>query len=252
MNKNLIIVRAGENSLHEKWQGKDQNFDLIVSYYGKDIEKFKGKNRFDFIGSKFEGLYDCIKNQDINLNQYNYIWIPDDDLYTTSENINNFFNIVNEYNLKIAQPSLINTGNKFYSHITTLQHKSFKLRYTNFVEIMAPCLRKDFLKEVIETFKLTKSGWGLDFLWPKLAGEKCSAIIDATPIIHTRTVGQDYSWLGINPKKESRIFDSYNLDSNPKNFIGILLDGREVVLNKASIKQYLSPDEFSPVSWQML
>ena len=37
MRRNLIVVRAGDNSLHRRWlnDSRARNFDLLVSYYGK-------------------------------------------------------------------------------------------------------------------------------------------------------------------------------------------------------------------------
>src|SRR2546423_553078 len=43
VRRNLVIVRAGDTSLHENWLAGpvDRNWDLIVSYYGDDPERFR-------------------------------------------------------------------------------------------------------------------------------------------------------------------------------------------------------------------
>jgi hypothetical protein len=63
-----------------------------------------------------------------------------------------------------------------------------ELHYTNFVEIMAPMLRVDALEHVLHTMDTEecKSGWGLDQLWPTMLDFSNIAVIDATPLTHTR------------------------------------------------------------------
>jgi hypothetical protein len=72
-------------------------------------------------------------------------------------------------------------------HIVTLTNRSFKLRFTNFVEIMAPCFSRNFLKRCAPSFGANLSGWGLDYLWPTWAESPSKvAIIDSVAVRHTR------------------------------------------------------------------
>jgi hypothetical protein len=247
MNKNLVIVRAGDSSLHPTWKSSNQNFDIAVSYYGKDSNKFAEDFKINFVGTKFHGIYDSIISNQISIENYNYIWLPDDDISTTGENINKMFDIMQEFNLILAQPALYN--NDYYSHITTLKIDAFRLRYTNFVEIMAPCLSKEFFKHILPTMMENRSGWGLDFLWPVLAGPMKTGIIDSTPVWHTRPVGRDYSWLGVNPKKEGRqLMQKYNLSNSVKNLHGVLHNNTVVDLSKRNMKEYIKQDEYELLS----
>jgi hypothetical protein len=61
-----------------------------------------------------------------------------------------------------------------------------------FVEIMLPCFRADVLHDLLWTLDLTDTGmgWGLDALWPKLLGYQDIHVMDETPVLHTRPVGQ--------------------------------------------------------------
>jgi hypothetical protein len=57
---------------------------------------------------------------------------------------------------------------------------------------MAPIFRRAALERCAPTFSESPSGWGLDWLWPVLcraAGLGRIAVIDATPVRHTRPVG---------------------------------------------------------------
>ena len=42
----------------------------------------------------------------IDINKYDFIWLPDDDLYITKDDIEEFLIISNKYNLLVSQPSL--------------------------------------------------------------------------------------------------------------------------------------------------
>ena len=54
--KNLVIVRAGDSSLHEEWlQGEgERNWDLIVNYFGDDPQRYRKDDvqRIDSKGPK--------------------------------------------------------------------------------------------------------------------------------------------------------------------------------------------------------
>lgn len=186
---NLVVVRCGDQSLHPQWVHENSNFDTILSYYGEELpyDLMCIKNVHFYKGSKWEGLYDFFLNYQEIWKVYDYIWLPDDDLNTTTENINNFFELIHQYDFSLSQPAL--THNSYFSHAMLLQIKGLIFRETNFVEVMAPCFSKDAFLKCWTTFNENKSGWGLDLLWPKILKKQKIGVIDATPIFHTRPVG---------------------------------------------------------------
>lgn len=190
--KNLIVVRAGDCSLHPHWLlGKTRTFDLAVSYYGNNQSRYENQYDFyhEFKGSKWEGLVDFFsKNKDL-ISQYEYIWMPDDDLLTNSEVIDQFFATCKSAKLDLAQPALLACS--FYSWKITLQQQNSLYRLTDFVEIMAPCFQLSCLKGLLSTFELNSSGWGLEWLWAnKLKEMGCRmGIVDISAVHHTRPVG---------------------------------------------------------------
>jgi len=190
--KNLVIVRAGDASLHEQWLagGGERNWDLIVNYFGDNPEQYRRSDvhRVDSKGPKWPALHDLIKKLDQNVFCYDRVWFPDDDLRATKADINSLFDIFERRGLALAQPAL--TPDSHLSHLITLRNRSFHLRYTNFVEIMAPCFSRDFLKQMLPSFNANLSGWGLDYIWPTGISDWARiAIIDAVAICHTRPVG---------------------------------------------------------------
>jgi len=107
----------------------------------------------------------------------------------------------------LAQPAL--TPDSHISHVLTLRNRSFVLRFSNFVEIMAPCFSIHFLQQAWPSFGDIQSGWGLDSLWPRLLPDwKSIAIVDSVAVRHTRPVGgPNYPFLaerGLNAYDEMR------------------------------------------------
>ena len=211
MKKNLIISPTGHNSLYKDWLGKNQNensFDIIFLCY-EDNDFYKELNDLGFKAYKYKGeKWSIIKNfllENKNIiDSYDFFWFPDDDLKITNEQINLFFEVNKEYDLWLSQPS----ASGFTSHKVTNRKDNLKLRFTNFVEIMCPLMSKICLTKLIDSFEYSKSGWGLDFLWPKLLGypKNKIAIIDLVNIIHTRPVGGEYgNRFLISPHKEMMI-----------------------------------------------
>lgn len=192
-HRNLVIVRAGDNSLHRGWGAGDPEckFDLIVSYYGTDPSAFRlpYENRVDYRGGKWDGIHALLTQRPELLDRYRYIWLPDDDLEADRAIIEGIFANMSRLDLHVGQPAL--TLDSYYSHLSLLRCKSFEFRFVNMIEIMAPCLRADVATKMMPLFKRSMSGFGLDVLWTRLAKENHgkSAVFDALPVRHTRPVG---------------------------------------------------------------
>jgi hypothetical protein len=213
MRPNLVIVRAGDESLHERWldDGAQRTFDLFVSYYGDNPSRFKENADFyEFSkGLKWPALFDVFSRHRNLLTSYKGFWFPDDDLLTDCRNVCRMFELLHDYDLWLAQPAL--QPGSYASHPVTLMVQNVRLRFTDFVEIMCPLFSTYSLRSLFETFSYSMSGWGLDFLWPHLLGypENRIAILDETPVKHTRPLrtGSSYDYCsraGIRPRAELR------------------------------------------------
>lgn len=241
--RNLVVVRAGRNSLHPKWleNAEGRIWDLIVSYYDDtehehpaDVRVVRQK------GGKWDGLHVLLAGSDI-LDRYDYIWLPDDDILTSCQTINEMFRMMARYDLAVAQPSL--RRDSYFTHFIFNRCPGFLLRFTNFVEIMVPCLRADVLRTICADMKETRSGFGLDYVWCRLEGHthrKC-AILDGIEVCHTRPVGVhlrgEMQKQGILPEdEEARLRLKYGIADRPLPVIYAALrsDGRSV-----SGKRYL-------------
>jgi hypothetical protein len=189
--RNLVIVRAGDNSLHPHWleDGRQRSWDLLVSYFGDDPERYRERDvvRIDGKGPKWPALRSLIEEQWDRIAAYDYIWLPDDDIACSGCDIDRLFGLASEYGLCLSQPSL--TLDSYFSWLVTLRNPLLRVRFVNFVEIMVPCFKRDFLERCLSAMSNNLSGWGLDHLWPTMLGPRQMAIFDAVAVTHTRPIG---------------------------------------------------------------
>jgi hypothetical protein len=187
----LIIVRAGDTSLHTQWNiDRCEEWECWVSYFGDDPSAYQDHNtrRFDEKGPKWPALSRLINQNWSEVQRYDFIWLPDDDLMCTKNSLRLFFAICEAFHLDVSQPSL-DIGS-YISHPITLHDPRYLYRVTNFVEIMAPCFSIAALSSLRHSFSLSRSGWGLDYLWRELSDASSRfAIVDAAHLLHTRPVG---------------------------------------------------------------
>lgn len=193
--KNLVVLRAGDGSLHPGWIAQpNRDFDIFVSYYGK--QPGLHQDSADYYehrpGPKWPCIAELLAAHPQLLEQYDAFWFPDDDLAAGTDTLNRMFALFHGHALALAQPAL--TADSYYSWKAVLQNPSYILRHVDFVEVMAPLFDRHALRVCLPTFAQSRSGWGLDWVWPSLVSrgrDAAVAIIDATPVKHTRPLGGD-------------------------------------------------------------
>ena len=189
--KCLVVVRCGDNSLHDQWLGADRVWDLAVSYFGSNATRHFDHATFvhRYQGGKWDGLADFFREYSWCLESYDLFWLPDDDIAANCDGINRLFTAAQQLGLELAQPSL--APGSYLSHLVSLRNPFFEYRHTNMVEIMVPLLDRRLLNTVLPLFARTKSGFGLDYLWHRYTSDPRTrvAIIDSVEVTHTRPVG---------------------------------------------------------------
>lgn len=193
--RGLAVVRCGDRSLHESWASDTALFDVAVSYFGSDDHRTFPEARYvhRYKGGKWDGIAAFFAENPELLTRYDYFWLPDDDLILDGAAADRMLEVGIANRLDLWQPSL--DQQSYYSHLITLQVDGLLLRYTNFLEIMAPVLRRHLLQDSLPIFSETKSGFGLDYLWPQRAGDfnidghYACAILDSVTMTHTRPIG---------------------------------------------------------------
>ena len=188
-----MLGRVGDSSLHERWiadTSVERNWDLQLSAFGKDLDRVQ---QGDFpvehqLGTKFSSAVLFFKKYPELLDTYEYIVPMDEDVDMGASEINRLFEIAKAHDLIISQASM--TLESYISHHILVQVPGLTLRYCNFIETMAPCIRSDYLKFLLPMLEHHHSGWGIDYVWASLMPhpEEKAAIIDAVSMTHTRPV----------------------------------------------------------------
>jgi hypothetical protein len=250
----LVVVRAGDASLHPQWlDGQVPTFDLAVCYYGDDPKAFSDcALRHAVKGGKWDGLHAFFAANPSVFENYDWIWLPDDDIATTTSCINRLFDLTEKRALVVAQPSL--TWDSHYSHFITLHNPRFELRWTNFVELMVPIFKADFLRTIFPTFAKRRFGTGLDHLWSRwMPNPRCrSAIIDSIAVRHTRPVGAGNLSGGARDAQTTEmnaLMKAYGLDK-PTPVVYAALDAQGRVVNGRGLRLWINLYRgWMPLSW---
>lgn len=193
--RNLVILRAGDCSLHPQWlAGERRTFDLFVSYYGDQPDLHRAScDRYERRkGPKWSCIADLLREQPELIDGYDAVWFPDDDLAVDTDAINRMFALFHGLGLGLAQPAL--AAGSYHTWAFLLQRPEHLLRYSEFVEVMAPIFTLPALRICLPSFSESRSGWGLDWVWPHLLADRQTfpiGVIDATPVLHTRPLGGD-------------------------------------------------------------
>jgi hypothetical protein len=187
----LIVVRCGDASLHREWLSSSLEWDLAVSYFGKDDDAAFPEATYvhRYRGGKWDGIFDFFSRNPECLDKYEYFWLPDDDISATPADLNRLLAYMRTEQFELAQPSL--RAGSYVSHLTTLHSPFYEFRNVNFVELMVPTLSAKMLKTVLPLFRTAKTGFGIDFVWQRFTSDPRTrvAIIDAVQVVHTRPVG---------------------------------------------------------------
>lgn len=213
--KNLVLLRCGSGSLHEKWLRDDaRTWDLLSSCYDK---KFVQNNFADVSvfqnGTKFTSTLLLYEQYPELFDAYDYILLLDDDIVPRFEDIDKLFAFCRENQLDLAQAGL--TPDSYGTWPNLFARKGSILRHVNSVEVMMPVFSAEAFQKCIGYFRESISGWGLDLLWSKILNyglNKNIAVVDAISFHHTKAINEKTGALychlrqmGINPKIEMNV-----------------------------------------------
>jgi len=222
--RNLIILCAGDTSVHAQWlTGPERNFDLFISYFGPQHGRYANDGEYyqQQTGLKYPSTARILHEHPGLLERYTHFWLPDEDLITDTASINRLFGYAAAYQLALAQPAQTHDSHQTWPLL--LHNPRYELRFTRFVEVMAPLFDRAALQICLPTFSESQSGFGLDLIWPSLLqarGERAIAIIDAAQICHSRPVGGGdlYKNIGFQEAKHEgeALLSKYGLSSDAR------------------------------------
>lgn len=183
----LVFTSAGDSSSLHHWRTGRRNFDLWVSYYGDEGDRYKNQCEFYIArkGGKFPNLSYIHRHWQNVLDQYDAIFVVDDDIIMDGSAISRLFEIREKYDLWLLQPAFDPRGK--ISHPITRAKPFSLLRYANFVEVTCPLFRRDKLDEFLQVYDPSLVGWGIDWWYMDLLNKDSQrkvAIIDAVTCIN--------------------------------------------------------------------
>lgn len=208
IRRNLIISPIGDGSVHASWLSESQvrSFDLFLIYYGQrsGFGRDEADHYLERRGFKWELFHYALKHHGEILGRYANIWCPDNDIRADTRSINRLFELFEKYALQLAQPAIA-SGQVSYE--TLRQRRGVVLRYSPYVEVMCPLFTRQALQRVAHTLPESRSGWGLDWVWPRFFAPHQIAILDAVGVEHTGPLGRGENYqrlaqLGVDPGEE--------------------------------------------------
>jgi hypothetical protein len=214
----LVFIRCGSQSLHQRLLAEEpaRRWDCCVSWYCPPVDEQLADYYSSGGDNKLEGFL-RFREQYSNLPSYRYVLLLDDDVNFKPGDISRFLEICDRHSTYLAQPALRWDTN--YNLRVTLHNPACKLRHVSFVEVMAPCFRAETLEELLPTFSLAKSTWGIDVVWASLlqGSNRPLHVVDAVQVEHTKPfdplTGAFYQKLlamGVDPYAElHRLVSSY-------------------------------------------
>ncbi len=196
---NLVIVRAGDGSAHNRWirdlPAADRSWNLLVSFFGRNVDALRPP--YEMLsrhpGPKWPAMAELYDSGE--LPPFDHVWCVDDDVECSWSDINRLFQLVADYDLDLAQPAL--DPDSYVSHRFLVASPDRVVRYTSFVEVMAPVFTREAFAVCNPPMREAVTGWGLDFVWPRLLGDPRDRIgvVHAVPVRHIRPVGSHYRQL---------------------------------------------------------
>ena len=214
-NQILIFACIGDDKTYNSWLNSKTNADFFVVYYGNDLQNFERVKEFsrfavlDRSPSKFEKIYRYFSQNQFLFSEYEYIWLPDDDVWINTNDVNSFFEYAISRDLLISQPSMIGFGakNQFKKH-----QQGIEIIYSDWVEAMAPFFNSKTLATCLDTFSKSQTGWGIEHVWAALIScpKDRIAVVHKYYLVHTKRVGSRYGRFSVSGEEDkARVLQIY-------------------------------------------
>jgi hypothetical protein len=260
--RNLVFARVGDHSLHKKFLAdpfRERNWDLQLSAFGNDVARVRNDGDLPLSidrGTKWDSVLRYFRANPNLLDKYDYVMFPDDDvLFESSMSLDRFFDVCHEFDLFVAQPACTVES---YSLPFQARCPMFRLRFTTFVECMAPCIKTAYLKStILPLYEKWITGWGIDLIWALLMPDPPfkAAIIDEVLMTHTRphftgVIYNGFKDLNVDPQLEIQEVLANYRNKPPKALVygAVLKNGRRVGGSLARIINGLRLLQIAPVS----
>ncbi len=246
----LMVLRAGQNSIHRSWIWTVHGLiDVAISTYDDSDYSADGVARFfhQYSGGKLPGVKDFFDTHPSIIEEYDYFWLFEDDLTLPFGSLRMVLKLLACFPFALSTPAL--TPESIMGYMINMTNSRFLFRGTDFVEQMMPIMSRDFLRAAMPAFNDNYSGFGQEWLWQKLLKERqtFAVIFDSAPVTHTRPY--QFGSLKKNkpsslpdPGKEMRNFLTKHevFNSWPRNYFGVTFGpSPRVLIQDAFIQEAL-------------
>lgn len=116
-----LFTSAGDRNGIRRWISADRpsRWDLVIGYYGDSDQEFAALAQhasfaFRDKGGKFQILKTLVTRQPHFFDQYDYVWVGDDDIDMSPAQIEESFAIAERFEFWIAQPAFTNNSRMVY------------------------------------------------------------------------------------------------------------------------------------------
>lgn len=190
MRKFLVYIAAKHGVIVADLFRDCRLFDVALNdYTGDGIGMEQADRTFARFCHKWPGIFANLADV---WSLYDAVAFFDDDIAISTEAMNQLFLTGMSLGLNLWQAAL--THDSYHSHAHTLQRADSFVRRVGMVEIMMPVFSRRALKICWPTLGECKSGYGLDYVWPKLLANQGLAVVDAIAAKHTRPI-QSEDWI---------------------------------------------------------
>ena len=153
-----LFTSAGDKNAIDLWLKRSggRRWDLVVAYYGDDDRKYSRLRKESFYafrtkGGKFQNLKKLVEQNPKFFDQYSYVWICDDDIQMSADQIDEVFAITQTFEFWVAQPAFHLHGKNAHA-INCYAGSQVDYRIVNYVENGVPIFRRDKLMEFLRVY----------------------------------------------------------------------------------------------------
>ena len=179
-----------------------QNFDLALSWWdvGEPGDhglasgaRFVHDGRADSDGRSNAGVVGIarmLRECDAIFDDYDYVCFANDDIVADGPTVSRMFDICHRLDLDVAHPAFVIAGDSYNYDPISAVHHPFKVRFTNFVDWNFVLVSRRARKRIFAPLSGAVSAHGIAHLWGQMVELGAMAIIDETPVTHSRPVSR--------------------------------------------------------------
>ena len=185
--RTLVFTSAGDRAALPLWLDGNPDFDLWVSYYGDEVDRYRDVATYWRArkGGKFPNLHAAWSESPEIFGRYDAVLVMDDDVVIDAAGISRLFELRRRFSLTVLQPAFLDWGK--VSHPVTRFRRGRTLRYSHFVEMTCPLFERAALEAFLASYDGQLCGWGTDHWFMEVLrrrGGVRAAIVDEIPCVN--------------------------------------------------------------------